>query len=514
MIFYPMYPQKGFFMSKDSSKFLENMQKDFQELITKKYKGEVILSNPVLTASKNERKQQKKSVDFNFDIKPLHLEAYLKKYIIGQDQAISVIATKICTHFNRMMYEKKKKSPPIVGNIKSNILMIGPTGVGKTYLIKLVADKLGVPFVKADATKFTETGYVGGDVEDLVRELVREANGNITLAEYGIIYIDEIDKIASSSNLHGPDISRAGVQRNLLKVMEENEVNLRNPMDIASQMETALKAQKTGKIEYEKINTKNILFVVSGAFQGLTDIIQKRLNTQNLGFQTSPHKDIPKSSIFSRTNTQDLIDFGFESEFVGRLPVLAILDSLNENQLYQILKNSKSNVILSKKRDFLAYSIKLSFQDRALIKIAATAYKEKTGARSLMAILEKLLLPFEKYLPSSSIKSLWVTPELVDNPQEVLYQILTVDAVDAFCREFYEKHAIQLEFSKEAMLLIHKKAQKEKVSALSFISRCFKNYGHGLKLIGCSHLTITGYIIENHQEYLDNLIKYSYESKQ
>ncbi len=156
----------------------------------------------------------------------------------------------------------------IIGNIKSNMLLIGPTGVGKTYIIKLIAKRIGVPFVKADATKFSETGYVGGDVEDLVRELVHESDGDITRAEYGIIYLDEIDKIASTGNVYGPDVSRTGVQRNLLKLMEESEVDLKTPHDLASQVEAAMEAQRTGKVTRKKINTRNILFIVSGAFGG------------------------------------------------------------------------------------------------------------------------------------------------------------------------------------------------------------------------------------------------------
>ena len=197
------------------------------------------------------------SPSIEFDLIPEELEAYLDKYVIGQSEAKSVLATKICTHFNRLKLLGKDDLG--VGNIKNNVLLIGPTGVGKTYLIKLIANKIGVPFVKGDATKFSETGYVGGDVEDLVRELVREADGNIAQAEHGIIYIDEIDKIASSRSTQGPDVSRSGVQRNLLKLMEETEVDLKTPHDIASQMEAVMQMQQGGKIERKKINTGNII---------------------------------------------------------------------------------------------------------------------------------------------------------------------------------------------------------------------------------------------------------------
>ncbi len=214
----------------------------------------------------------------NFDIKPEELEAFLDEYIIKQQKAKEVLATKICTHFHRIRFAENTKrlsEDTQVGSIKNNIIMIGPTGVGKTYLIKLIAKKIGVPFVKGDATKFSETGYVGGDVEDLVRDLVTEANGDIELAQYGIIYLDEVDKIASSNNLVGPDVSRTGVQRALLKPMEETEVELKVPHDIVSQMEALEHYRKTGEKNKQKVNTKNILFIMSGAFNGLEEIIIK-----------------------------------------------------------------------------------------------------------------------------------------------------------------------------------------------------------------------------------------------
>ncbi len=213
-----------------------------------------------------------------FDMKPAELHEYLDRFVIRQDSAKEILATKICTHFNRIRYFQEKGEADDregIGRIKGNIILIGPTGVGKTYLIKLIARKLGVPFVKGDATKFSETGYVGGDVEDLVRDLVQEADGDIDKAKYGIIYIDEIDKIASSGNIIGLDVSRAGVQRNLLKPMEETEVDLKVAHDPVSLMEAAAHFQKTGKRLKRTINTRDILFIVSGAFNGLEEIISK-----------------------------------------------------------------------------------------------------------------------------------------------------------------------------------------------------------------------------------------------
>ncbi|MDH4128694.1 MAG: AAA family ATPase [Spirochaetota bacterium] len=408
-----------------------------------------------------------------------------------------------------MAYEKKNPDKgKIVGGIKGNVLLIGPTGVGKTYMIKLIADKLGVPFVKGDATKFTETGYVGGDVEDLVRDLVREANGDIAIAEYGIIYLDEVDKIASSTNHFGPDVSRSGVQRNLLKIMEDSDVDLKNPLDIASQMEAAMQAQKTGKIERKKINTKNILFVMSGAFQGLIDIIKKRLNTQQIGFiQDEKTKKNDELNWLKYVAKQDLIEFGFESEFVGRLPILAILDDLDVDGLYQILLNPNSSVILGKKRDFHAYGIDTEFEDKALKKIAEASHKEKTGARGLVSVLEKILIKFEKFLPSTSIKKLVINEELLDNPDIVLEKLLIQDAINRIIDEYIEKHGITLTFTDNAKDSIKLKSKENKLTPYDYCHKILTNYEYGLKLIGLSQFEVTDDVVNNYDHFLDDLIK-------
>ena len=237
-----------------------DIQKDLKEFIEKKYGAQVIFpdSQPEGMSMGPPTDDSPVDEEIAFDLKPEELEAYLDEYVVKQREAKEILATKICTHYNRMKLDLEDPDfkDGFIGNIKNNIMLIGPTGVGKTYLIKLIADRIGVPFVKGDATKFSETGYVGGDVEDLVRELVHEADGSIKRAQYGIIYIDEIDKIASSMGLNGgPDVSRTGVQRNLLKLMEETEVDLKAPHDLASQMESMMQYQRSGKMEKKKINT-------------------------------------------------------------------------------------------------------------------------------------------------------------------------------------------------------------------------------------------------------------------
>lgn len=438
-------------MSSDKIPSPSELEKELNEYLSKKYGQHVRLSVPFLFPDRGEtglEEQEKKktppSAKINFDMKPEELEAYLNEYVIKQDRAKEILSTKICTHFNRI---KHADDTALVGNIKNNIIMIGPTGVGKTFLIKLIAQKIGVPFVKGDATKFSETGYVGGDVEDLVRDLVREANGDIELAQYGIIYIDEIDKIASSNNLYGPDVSRTGVQRALLKPMEETEVDLKVPHDIVSQMEAVEQYRKTGKREKRIINTKNILFIVSGAFNGLEKIISERLVSKGLGFGAELKMPGREYELLAEVKSEDLMNYGFESEFIGRLPVTAIFEPLTVDDLYAILKNINSAVINSKKRDFMAYGIDIRFEDDALKKIAEMAHAEKTGARGLISAVEKVLLKFEKKLPSTNIKKLVVTKEMVDNPGRELKALLNRSDLS----EMYQRHQELLNIEKNEL---------------------------------------------------------------
>ncbi|MEW5914299.1 MAG: AAA family ATPase [Thermodesulfobacteriota bacterium] len=377
----------------------------------------------------------------NFDMRPEELVAYLDQYIVRQDQAKAVLATKICTHFNRAKYLSKHSSKDPadgVGLIKNNVLLIGPTGVGKTYMVKLIAAKLGVPFVKGDATKFSETGYVGGDVEDLIRDLVHEAGEDIELAQYGIVYVDEVDKIASSRNLIGPDVSRTGVQRALLKPMEETEVDLKVAHDPISQIQAIENYRKTGKREKRTVNTRHILFVMSGAFGDLPEVIKRRLNKKELGFGAKVIDPGQDQEYLYEVRPQDLVEYGFETEFVGRLPVTVVLDELSADDLYQILKNPNNPVIISKKRDFAAYAIDLRLEDQALKLLAERAAEMKTGARALVSVVEQALLPFERRLPSTDIQEILVTPELVRDPEAMLAQVLADPAEAERARRFEE----------------------------------------------------------------------------
>ena len=411
----------------------KELEKELSDYLSKKYGARVKIVSPLMLPKAGAEKGEEKGADseavdkIKFDMKPEELEVYLDEYVIKQDEAKAILATKVCTHFNRIKHERRGKKfhdPTVVGRIKNNIIMIGPTGVGKTYIVKLIANKLGVPFVKGDATKFSETGYVGGDVEDLVRDLVHEADDDIELAQYGIIYVDEIDKIASSHNLIGPDVSRTGVQRALLKPMEETDVDMKVPHDPISQIQAIEQYRKTGKKEKRTINTKNILFIMSGAFTDLADIVKKRVKKQGIGFGADlPAKD-RDDQYLRMAKAEDLIAYGFESEFVGRLPVVAVFEELSVDDLYAILKNPNNPVINAKKADFRAYGIDIRFEDEALRLLAEQAHGERTGARGLVSVLEKALLHFEKKFPSTDIRFFVVTSEVVKDPKGNLKKIL------------------------------------------------------------------------------------------
>jgi len=439
----------------------------------------VLTQEAVLDTTKESGKTGKK---LNFDLKPEELIAYLDQYVVKQDNAKAILATKICTHFNRIKRSMESDDPigNMVGSIKNNVLMIGPTGVGKTYIIKLIANKIGVPFVKGDATKFSETGYVGGDVEDLVRDLVREADDDLELAQYGIVYIDEIDKIASSRNLIGADVSRTGVQRALLKPMEETEVDLKVPHDPISMIQEIEQFRKTGKREKRSVNTGNILFIMSGAFGELAPIIQKRLSRQGIGFGARIQKAEDKVDILKNVRSEDLIEFGFESEFVGRLPVRAVFEHLTEDDLYCILKNPNNPIILGKKLDFAAYDIEIKFEDRLLRTLAEYAFTENTGARGLVSAVEKALLEYERRLPSAGIKKFPATSSILEKPQTSIKALTASDqeqkTVELFDRLLQqEKESIREHLKNNKINLSEKHSLTLTQSRIDLVAACYVN---------------------------------------
>ncbi|MBW2569798.1 MAG: AAA family ATPase [Deltaproteobacteria bacterium] len=486
----------------------KELEKEISEFLTKRFGNNVKIVSPIIipqpvVSGKEENRAPKKEKKLNFNLKPEDLISYLDQYIVKQANAKAVLATKICTHFNRIKHVETSpdKIDEIVGSIKNNVLMIGPTGVGKTYMIKLIAKKIGVPFVKGDATKFSETGYVGGDVEDLVRDLVREADDNIELAQYGIIYIDELDKIASSRNLIGADVSRTGVQRTLLKPMEETDVDLKVPHDPISMLQEIERFRKTGKRNKRTVNTKNILFIMSGAFAGLDQIINKRISEQKIGFGAHIISSRERINILQQVFPEDLITFGFESEFVGRLPVKAVFEILTEHDLFEILKNPNNPIILGKKLDFAAYGIDIKFDYKALRILAKRAFKESTGARGLVSAFETALLIFEKKLPSTNIKKFSVTVSVVENPEKALETILS-SLNENELNEIFDKLFCEEKDSIEKYIESNRKNLSEKYNltmtpARTAIAATFY----------CNHIMDIGKVLQKIKSYYDEIKK-------
>src|SRR6266481_4154848 len=312
-------------------------------------------------SGKSESSEKPKSEHFEFNYTPRQVKEHLDRFVIKQDPAKKVLSVALCDHYHHVRLALEGKESP--NYAKQNVILIGPTGVGKTFLIRNAANLIGVPFVKADATKFSETGYVGGDVEDMVRDLLRLADGDVTRAQYGIIYIDEIDKIAAAGNMQGRDVSGRGVQTNLLKLMEETDVPARSPNDIAGQIQAMMDLTQRGRKSPSTINTKHILFIVSGAFGGLEQIIRRRMRESSIGFAARDRPLDKPEELLEQAQTRDFLEFGFEPEFIGRLPVRVVCHSLNVEELFLILKNSEGSIIRQYEQDFAAYGIEVLFSD-------------------------------------------------------------------------------------------------------------------------------------------------------
>ncbi len=409
----------------------EQVQKEFERFVKERFGGRVQIFAQQMErsddADEEEEKEKEKPVStkFSFNLKPKDIRAHLDRYVIRQDEAKKALSIAVCDHYNHVLEDQRHKDYEYY---KQNIMILGPTGVGKTYLIKQIARLIGIPFVKADATRFTETGYVGANVEDLVRDLVSQADSDVDTAQYGIIYIDEIDKLASAMSGYGRDISGRGVQIGLLKLMEETEIDLRAGNDVASQMQAMMEFQRKGKVEKQVINTRHILFVVSGAFNELKNPIKTRLNKNSIGFKTEEHQH-GDDDLLGLATTQDFIDFGFEPEFIGRIPIRVSCRNLLSDDLYDVLKYSEGSIIRQYQRNFLAYGIDATFTDKALRCIAEHAYQEKTGARGIMTVCENILRDFKFELPSTNIDELVITPAVCNNPQAELRKMLKKRAV-------------------------------------------------------------------------------------
>ena len=466
-----------------------------------------------------------------FDRRPKEIRDYLDRFVIKQEQAKRVLSVAVCDHYNHVRRCLADAKTDQAEYVKPNVLLLGPTGVGKTFLMRNVAKLIGVPFVKADATKFSETGYVGYDVDDLVRDLVKAADGDVELAQYGIIYIDEIDKIASEASRSGRDVSGRGVQINLLKLMEETEVNLQSPQDMMGQMKAFMEMQKGGKARKSSISTKNILFIVSGAFDQLAEDVKKRMDLNRIGFGSSEEGDLsqrPVASFLSNAETRDFINYGFEPEFVGRLPVRVSCDELTSTDLAEILRSSEGNVLEQYHDDFGGYDIKFEISSDAIEKIAELAANEKTGARGLVTVLEKTFRDFKFELPSTPIRSFTVDGELIEDPQTSLKRLLDdnrehldesmLEDVDRFISSFRREYGYDLKFRKPAKVAVVKEAMESNRSVHAICEKKFADFEHGLGIIsqrtGKKEFVIDKKVIDDPDKELSQWVVESFGNKE